>query len=193
MVTVLMVFSITIFSTYSLENSVNQAYVSQISGMTEAINGRYEVSRSVKDVQQIFDYIKNKDERVLELRLYDKQGVVLASSEREWIGQTLENKSIRIPEQDTTLIERLPRGFELVPRLRLLAPLQEDDVVVGVVDVLLDTTEESNIVSKRVRLIIALGVISAALLLLVLWFVIRRIIIVPLMQLREIGVKGFSV
>jgi two-component system NtrC family sensor kinase len=184
-VTVIMVALIIIFSTYSLKNSVNQAYVSQISGMTEAINGRYEESRSVADVQSIFDYIIHKDNRVIELRLYNRQGLILASSDRGWIGQTINSQEIRIPEKETTLIDRSPKELENIPRLRLLAPLQEDNNVVGVVDVLLDTTEESNIVSHRVTLIVVSGVISAVLLLLLLWLIIRRIVILPLLHLRE--------
>jgi two-component system NtrC family sensor kinase len=187
-VTVLMMSSIIIYAALSLQNSVKQAYVSQISGMTVAINGRYEESRSVDEVQQIFDYIKYKNSRVLRLTLYNKQGVILASSERERIGQTLAG-SIHIPEQDKTLVERLPMTSDRMPKMQLLAPLQEDGKVVGVVDVLFDSSEESDLVSKRVTLLVAVGTISAALLLVVLWLVIRSIVIIPLMHLREAAVK----
>ncbi|MEI7027518.1 HAMP domain-containing sensor histidine kinase [Paenibacillus sp. y28] len=189
LVTVIMVSLIVIFSAYTLENSVKQAYVSQINGMTEAINGRYEQSRSTEEVQQIFDYIQNKDNRVLELRLYDTTGRILASSDRYWIGKTLSPIETVIPAQDKTIIDRSPVGLEEeVPGLRLLAPLQEDGKVVGVVDVLLDTTEEANIVSGTISFIIAASALSAVLLLVVLWLAIRRIVILPLMRLREAAV-----
>ena len=63
--------------------------------MTIAINGRYEESKSITDVQQIFDYIKYKNNRVLEMKLYDKQGKILCASQREELELIYESQSYR--------------------------------------------------------------------------------------------------
>jgi hypothetical protein len=69
------------FDSYSLRKSVEETYVSQLNGITIAINGRYEESHSVKDVQQIFDYIQYKNKNVIKLTLYG-DNAVRASTDR---------------------------------------------------------------------------------------------------------------
>ena len=80
-VTVLMTSIIVWFDTYSLRKSVEETYVSQLDGMKTAINGRYEESHNIADVQQIFDYIQYKESKRSQLTLYGKQKV-LASTDR---------------------------------------------------------------------------------------------------------------
>lgn len=177
-----------VIDTVNLQKSVEQAYVSQISGMTVAINGRYEESRSVHDVQQIFDYIKYKNKQVYQLILYDKQGLILASSQRDWVGKQMNSKNPVIPEQDKTFVERIPKKQMGMPIVRLVAPLQEDGSVIGAVEVLYDSSEESDLVTKRIVFSILAGLSSAILLMVILWLILRNIVILPLMRLREAAV-----
>jgi two-component system NtrC family sensor kinase len=186
--TFLMVSLIMVIDTISLQNSVKQAYVSQISGMTVAINGRYEESRSVQDVQQIFDYIKFKNERVFQLTLYNKQKVILASSHRDQVGKLVPQNDFQIPEPDKTIVERLPKSRNGIPIVRLVAPLQEDGAVVGAVEVLFDSSEESNLVAKQITFSVLVGIAAAILLLVILWLILRNIVIQPLMKIREAAV-----
>jgi len=174
--------------TMSLNNAVKQANVSQISGMTIAINGRYEESRSVQDVQQIFDYIKYKNKRVLALKLYNKEGLILASSNRNEINRSLAPDEVRLPQQDTTLVDRLPMNIRGIPTIRLIAPLLEDGNVVGAVEVLFDNAEEAALVKRRVTSNVIVGAVSAGVLLVMLWLIIRQIVIVPLTRLRQAAV-----
>jgi two-component system NtrC family sensor kinase len=187
--TLLMVSLITIFDTVSLQNSVKQAYVSQISGITVTVNGKYEESRSVQDVQQMFDYIKFKNQRVYLLTLYNKQGVILASSDRDRVGQPMKSGDITIPEQDKTVVERLPKNENAIPIVRLVAPLQEDGAVVGAVEVLFDSSEESVLVTKQLTFSVLVGLTAAIILLIILWLILRNIVILPLMKIREAAVN----
>jgi two-component system NtrC family sensor kinase len=187
--TLLMVSLIMIIDTVSLQNSVKEAYVSQISGMTVAINGKYEESRKVEDVQQIFDYIKFKNQQVIQLTHYNKEGKILASSHRDWVGQMLDMKDYQIPESDRTIVERLPKNKNGIPIVRLVAPLQEDGDVVGAVEVLFDSSAESNLLAKRVTFSIVVGIVAAVALLVILWLILRNIVIKPLMRIREAAIS----
>jgi two-component system NtrC family sensor kinase len=180
---------IMIIDTMSLQNSVKEAYVSQISGMTVAINGKYEESRKVEDVQQIFDYIKFKNQQVIQLTLYNKSGVILASSHRDRVGESLNMKNYQIPEHDKTLVERQPKGQDGIPIVRLVSPLQEDGDVVGAVEVLFDSSAESNLVAKRVTYSVVVGFVAAVALLVILWLILRNIVINPLMRIREAAIS----
>lgn len=187
-VTVIMISTMMVFDTMSLNQSIKEAYVSQISGMTIAINGRYEESRSVSDVQQIFDYIQYKNNRVLEMKLYSKDGAILAASDREQVGKRLDSSSIIIPKQDKTIVDRLPMAQSDKPVVRLIAPLQEDGVVVGAVEVIFDSSEETLLLKKRTKLILAVGISIAIILSILLWLILRTIVIRPLSKLREAAV-----
>lgn len=187
-VTVGMISTMMVFDTFSLNQSIREAYVSQISGMTIAINGRYEESKSITDIQQIFDYIKYKNKRVLEMKLYDKQGKILAASQREEVGTYMKANHIVIPEQDNTIVDRVPMAERDMPIVRLTAPLQEDGVVVGAVEVIIDSSEEELLLQHRSNLILIVGLSIAILLSALLWLIIRVIVIRPLSRLREAAV-----
>ncbi|MCY9665449.1 HAMP domain-containing histidine kinase [Paenibacillus alginolyticus] len=184
-VTVSMLSTMLIFDTISLNQSIREAYVSQISGMTIAINGRYEESRSVTDVQQIFDYIQYKNTRVLEMKLYDKQGLVLAASKRSEVGNHMPLSRVVVPKQDQTIVDRVPMAETDKPVVRLTAPLQEDGLVVGAVEVIFDSSEEAALLTKRTKLILIVGLIVAIVMSTLLWLILRRIVIRPLSRLRE--------
>ncbi|MBP1961664.1 sensor histidine kinase [Paenibacillus aceris] len=188
-VTVVMISTMMVFDTISLNQSIKEAYVSQISGMTIAINGRYEESRSVTDVQQIFDYIQYKNSRVLELKLYSIEGVVLAASDRAEVGKRLDPVSVIIPKQDKTIIDHLPTmAHSDKPVVRLIAPLQEDGAVVGAVEVIFDSSEEAALFKERTKLILVVGISIAIILSVLIWLILRKIVIRPLSKLREAAV-----
>ncbi|MDQ0888410.1 two-component system NtrC family sensor kinase [Paenibacillus sp. V4I9] len=184
-VTVSMLSTMMVFDTISLNQSIREAYVSQISGMTIAINGRYEESRSITDVQQIFDYIQYKNTRVLEMKLYDKQGVILAASNRSEVSNHMPISRVVIPKQDQTIVDRVPMAQTDKPVVRLTAPLQEDGLVVGAVEVIFDSSEEAALLTKRTNLILIVGVSVAIVMSTLLWLILRRIVIRPLSRLRE--------
>lgn len=184
-VTVSMLSTMMVFDTISLNQSIREAYVSQISGMTIAINGRYEESRSVTDVQQIFDYIQYKNTRVLEMKLYDTQGDILAASNRSEVGNHMPLASVIIPKQDQTIVDRVPMAQTDKPVVRLTAPLQEDGLVVGAVEVIFDSSEEAALLTKRTKLILIVGISVAIVMSTLLWLILRRIVIRPLSRLRE--------
>ncbi|MDD9267971.1 ATP-binding protein [Paenibacillus sp. GCM10023248] len=187
-VTVVMISTMMVFDTMSLNRSIKEAYVSQISGMTIAINGRYEESRSISDVQQIFDYIEYKNDRVIEMKLYNKEGTILAASNRSEVGRKLPASSVVIPNQDQTIVDRLPIEENDRPVVRLTAPLQEDGLVVGAVEVIFDSSEETALLEKRTKLILIVGISIAVILSVLLWLILRRIVIRPLSRLREAAV-----
>ncbi|MDR6549786.1 HAMP domain-containing sensor histidine kinase [Paenibacillus qinlingensis] len=184
-VTAGMISTMMVFDTISLNQSIREAYVSQISGMTIAINGRYEESRSITDIQQIFDYIQYKNNRVLDMKLYDKQGKILAASERKEIGTILNETKIVIPKQDQTIVDRIPIAENKKPIVRLTAPLQEDGAVVGAVEVIFDSSEEELLLKQRTKLILIVGLSIAIILSVLLWLILRVIVIRPLSLLRE--------
>ncbi|OPH57530.1 hypothetical protein BC351_03110 [Paenibacillus ferrarius] len=188
-VTVSMISTMMVFDTMSLNQSIRQAYVSQISGMTMAINGRYEESRSVTDVQQIFDYIQYKNTRVLEMKLYNKEGQILAASNRKEVGKHMYPANIVIPKQDQTIVDRVPMELSDKPIVRLTAPLQEDGMVVGAVEVIFDSSEEAQLLKDRTKLIFIVGISIAVGLSALLWLILRLIVIRPLSRLREAAVR----
>ncbi|MNI13814.1 Sensor protein ZraS [compost metagenome] len=188
-VTILMMSVVVAFDSFSLQESVKKAYVSQISGMTIAINGHYEESRSVANVQQIFDYIQYKNEDVISLTLNNKEGTILASTLRERIGKNVVGPDLRIPSADQTFIDRLPIHNQEIPRVRVVAPLLEDGMVAGAVEVLLNSSEETSLVHQRVSLIITVSVAASLVMIIALWLILRRIVIVPLMALRQAAIN----
>jgi len=187
-VTVVMLSTMIAFDTISINQSIRQAYVSQISGITLAINGRYEESRSIQDVQQIFDYIQYKNARVLDMKLYNKEGHILAASNRTEVGKTMNERMFTIPNQDQTIVDRLPMEKSSKPVVRLIAPLQEDGTVVGAVEIIFDSSEETALLNDRRKLIVIVGIIDAILLSVLLWIILRKIVLGPLKRLREAAI-----
>jgi signal transduction histidine kinase len=172
------------FDTYTLRKSVEETYVSQLNGMTTAINGRYEESHSFKDVQQIFDYIQYKNPNVLQLTLYGKQ-TVLASTQREKVGTPSSAEMLNIIQLDETLVYQIRNEQDGIPKDRLTAPLKEDGVTFGAIELLINTSESSRLINDRIRTIIIVGLSITILLLITLSFIIRKLLIYPLLRIRE--------
>ncbi|WP_199616101.1 sensor histidine kinase [Paenibacillus alkalitolerans] len=187
-VTIAMMSVIVGFDSYSLQKSVEETYISQLHGITTAINGRYEESHSIEDVQQIFDYIQYKEENVLQLTLFGKEEV-LASNDRDLIGQPSPEGLLQSLEASSVLVSPIQRDAGGISKVRLTAPLKEDGVTVGAIELLLNASENTALIQNRIRLIIAVGVSATALLLAVLSFIIRKLLIKPLMTIREAAVS----
>lgn len=183
MVTVAMMSVIVAFDSYSLQKSVEETYVSQLNGMTIAINGRYEESHDKQDVQQIFDYIQYRNKNVLQLTLYGEDEV-LASTDRERIGSPSPSGLLKELESDEMLVTHL-RGDDGTPIDRLTAPLKEDGITIGAIELLLNTSDSAALIKHRVLFIIIVGLFITILLLAALGVIIRRLLIKPLMKLRE--------
>jgi two-component system, NtrC family, sensor kinase len=187
-VTVVMMSVIVSFDSYSLQMSVEETYVSQLNGMTTAINGRYEESHSFEDVQQIFDYIQYKNKEVLQLTLYGNQSV-LASTDRARIGlpsppelqENLHNLDIHV--------DHLFKSMDGIPTGLLTAPLKEDGATVGAIELLLNTSENAALIKKRILFSVLVGLTITLLLLLALSFIIRKLLIHPLLRIREAAVS----
>lgn len=122
------------------------------------------------------------------MKLYSKDGAILAASDREQVGKQLDSSNIIIPKQDKTIVDRLPMAQSEKPVVRLIAPLQEDGVVVGAVEVIFDSSEETVLLKKRTKLILAVGISIAIILSILLWLILRTIVIRPLSKLREAAV-----
>ncbi|MFD2611238.1 sensor histidine kinase [Paenibacillus gansuensis] len=187
-VTILTMSVIVGFDSYSLQRSVEETYVSQLEGMTTAINGRYEESHSFKDVQQIFDYIQYKNSKVLQLTLYG-QNEVHASTDRSRIGDKTPIGLIRQMEKDQATVIHLHDPATEIPIDRLTAPLKEDGATIGAIELILDTSENYALVRNRITFNIAVALTSTALLLIALWFIIRKLVIHPLLRIRAAAVS----
>jgi two-component system, NtrC family, sensor kinase len=183
-VTISMMSVIVWFDSYSLQKSVEETYVSQLNGMTTAINGRYEESHQTKDVQQIFDYIQFRNTNVLQLTLYGKDEV-LASTDRKLIGNRTPPELISQLKTKEMLVDHLQRDKDGIPVDRLTAPLKEDGQTIGAIELLLNTSDSAALIKNRILLIIIVGLSITLLLLLALSGIIRRLLIKPLMKLRE--------
>lgn len=187
-VTVAMMSVIVWFDTYSLRKSVEETYVRQLDGMTTAINGRYEESHSLKDVQQIFDYIQYKNEDVLQLTLFGEEEIQ-ASTDRSRIGQPSPPGLLGLLEGDRTLVEHLDDEADGIPKDRLTAPLKEDGATVGAIELLIDTSDSKALIRTRVQIIIVVGLGITVLLLLSLSYIIRKLLLRPLLKLRTAAVS----
>jgi len=176
------------FDSYSLERSVRETYISQLDGMTTAINGRYEESHSIEDVQQIFDYIQYKNVNVLNLTLYGEREV-LASTDRSRVGEPTPPNLVKSLTVSGTLVEKFRDGNG-TPVNRLKAPLMEDGIIIGAIELLLDTSDSEALIRHRTLLIIAVGFASAVILLLALAYIIRRMLIKPLMIIRQAALSA---
>ncbi|WP_156158004.1 sensor histidine kinase [Gordoniibacillus kamchatkensis] len=187
-VTVLMMAALVSFDSYSLRRSVEEAYVSQLDGITTAINGRYEESHAIQDVQQIFDYIQYKNENVLQLTLYGKQHI-LASTDRSLIGKPTPPELSPTLQNDLKLVSHSVSGKDDIPKVRLTAPLKEDGATVGAIELTVNTSANTELIQKRTQLIIAAGLAITLLLVITLWLIIRKLLIRPLMKIREAAIS----
>ncbi|MBO9610930.1 MAG: HAMP domain-containing protein, partial [Paenibacillaceae bacterium] len=185
-VTILLTAIIVAFDSYSLRQTVEETYVSQLKGITAAINGRYEESHSIEDVQQIFDYIQYKDDNVIALTLIGNNGKVLASTNRPMIGTSppLDNMSETM-EQRENMVFHIKGDRDGIPKVRLLAPMFEDGTTIGVVEIFLNSSHEETVINERVRLIVVFASCICLLLLGMLSFIIQKMLIAPLMTLRK--------
>ncbi|MFC0186889.1 diguanylate cyclase [Fictibacillus aquaticus] len=175
------------YDTYSLQSAVKETYVSQLKGITTTINGRYEESHVIEDVQQTFDYIKHREDKVLMLTLHlsEKQGDrVMASTDRGNIGKHTPGELRPSYKDGKTLIAHL-NNKNGEPYVRLVAPLIEDGLPIGAIELLLDSSEEQLIVQKQLQKSIIVGITIALLLLFVLWWFIRRLLVMPLLHLQQ--------
>jgi two-component system NtrC family sensor kinase len=179
---------IVIFDSYSLQKSVEETYVGQLEGITTAINGRYEESHSVEDVQQIFDYIQYKKENVVQLTLYGTNDI-LASTDRSRIGSTTPSELLDALKLDQTLISHIHNDADGVDKVLLKAPLKEDGATVGAIELLLNTTNETILIEERIKLIIMVGLGITILLLVTLWLIIRKLLILPLLKIRKAAIS----
>lgn len=189
-VTILMMSIIVAFDSYSLQKSVEETYVSQLDGMTTAINGRYEESHSFQDVQQIFDYIQYKENDVLQLTLYGVDEI-LVSTDRDLIGQPSPPEILdHLQNADNeTLVTHIRKDRDGLPKARLTAALKEDGQTVGAIELLISTSESTALIKDRIQFIIGVGLIITILLLITLSLIIRKMLIRPLMKLREAAVS----
>lgn len=187
-VTVCMMSVIVWFDTYTLRKSVEETYVSQLDGMTTAINGRYEESHSIKDVQQIFDYIQYKNPEVLQLTLYGEDSIQ-ASTDRDLIGQASPPNLLSLFENNRTLVAHLNHESDGIPKDRLTAPLKEDGITIGAIELLIDTSDSKALIRTRAQIIIVVGLTITIMLLLTLSFIIRKLLLRPLLKLRAAAVS----
>lgn len=178
------------FDAYSLRKSVQETYVSQLDGMTTAINGRYEESHSMQDVQQIFDYIQYKNNNVLQLTLHGEEEI-LVSTDRSLIGKpSPPNLLDKLRNADNgTLVVHLHGDADGIPKDRLTAPLMEDGVTIGAIELLMNVSESAALIRNRVQFIIIVGLLIAMLLLVALSVIIRKMLIRPLLQIREAAIS----
>lgn len=187
-VTVAMMAIIVWFDTYSLRKSVEETYVGQLDGMTTAINGRYEESHDIQDVQQIFDYIQYKNPNVLQLTLFGKQQVQ-AATDRSRIGEPSPADLLDRLAVDNTLVAHLRNEADGVPKDRLTAPLREDGVTIGAIELLVDTSDSMALIRKRVQIIVIVGLGITIALLLSLSYIIRKLLLRPLLNIRSAAVS----
>ncbi|RKP46734.1 sensor histidine kinase [Cohnella endophytica] len=185
-ITVVLMSVIVWFDSYSLQRSVEETYVSQLNGMTTAINGRYEESHNIEDVQQIFDYIQYKNGNVLQLTLYGKDKV-LASTGRDLVGKPSPPGFLNslLLAKNETLVEHIRHDADGIPKDKLMTSLKEDGVTIGAIELLLDTSENTNLIRNRITFIIVVGLSIAIILLVSLSLIIRKLLIRPLLRLRE--------
>lgn len=185
-VIILTISTIVLQGSYTLRDAVKETYVSQLKGMTTAINGRYEENRSINDVQQTFDYIKHREENVLELNLYtsiEGKHQIAASTNRSKIGKDIDQDLAPTFQEGKTMVAHFKQNG--VFKVRLVSPLLEDGVVTGAIELCLDNTDDMKLVNQRILFTVFGGLAISIVLLVVLWFIIRRLLVLPLLTIRE--------
>ncbi|WP_246942991.1 diguanylate cyclase [Bacillus pinisoli] len=182
--------SIVLFNSYTLYNAVRETNVNQLKGITTAINGRYEEARSIKDVQQIFDYIKHRQDNVLALNLHmevkDRYEVVASTDRNDLERSTPEILSPTYLSGKTMVAHVNDQG---VKKVRIVAPLITDGETSGAIELILDSTEELEAANKKIILTILVAGAVSIVLLVFLSFIIRRLLVQPLLTLREAAVS----
>ncbi|MCC2683267.1 MAG: hypothetical protein K0R75_166 [Paenibacillaceae bacterium] len=187
--TTLMISLLVYYNVNSLSNSVREAYVSQLNGITTAINAEYEESHSISKIQQVFDYIASKNQRILRLTLHGMQGQVLASTDRDLIGDLVTPEILDYLRRDLTVITRAEDGDDNVPKVRIYAPFKEDGNSIGAIELLLNSKDEVDLIAKRGWWIASVGVAVSLLYMVALMLIIRRLLVRPLMNLRSAAVS----
>ncbi|MFZ3589639.1 diguanylate cyclase [Bacillus sp. DJP31] len=177
---------VVLFNSYTFHQAVKETYVSQLKGITTAINGRYEESRSIVDVQQILDYIKHREENILELTLHvrtEGNHIIGASTNRDLEGNV--SASVLNPSliSGKTMVAHM--DSERVKKVRLVAPLIEDGQATGAIELYINNTDDIAAVNHKIFLTIVVGATIGVILLILLWFIIRRLLVLPLLTLRE--------
>ncbi|WP_409252391.1 diguanylate cyclase [Bacillus sp. SCS-153A] len=179
-----------IFNSYTFNDAVKKTYVSQLKGITTTINGGYEESRSIENVQTIFDYIKHREKNVLKLSLHvmkENRHTIMASTDRSSIGMNSpEALSLAFESGETLIAHSEVQDTHLV---RMVAPLLEDGMTVGAIEIYLDDSKEIALIQNRIMLITIVGLIISLVLIILLSVIIRRLLVLPLMTLREAAVS----
>ncbi|XEC95151.1 sensor histidine kinase [Paenibacillus tarimensis] len=186
-ITVIMTGLIVTFHGLDLQQSVRQTMFSQLTGISTAINARYEESHSIYDVQQMFDYIQLRDSNVLDLTLHKIDGKIHASTDRSKLGTDSPDYVERTLTESKAFVQRQPARDGLSP-VRLMAPLFEDGATVGVVELVLNASREEVLIGQKVKTAIVIALLCSAAFLIIFWFVLQRIIIKPLYKLRQAAV-----
>ncbi|WP_409346983.1 sensor histidine kinase [Paenibacillus sp. MBLB4367] len=184
-ITIVMMTCVIWFTSIVLRQSVEETYNGQLQGMTIAINGRYEESHVLQDVQQIFDYIQYKNKKVIELTLHGMDGSILASTDRAKIGLPSKTSVLEQARTDKSLVTRINHDGDGIPKAQLVAPLKEDGTTVGAIVLLLDTSEETKLVASQIRTIAWVCFLIGVVMLVLLLFMIRKLLIRPLLRLRQ--------
>jgi diguanylate cyclase (GGDEF)-like protein/putative nucleotidyltransferase with HDIG domain len=186
--TVIIIFvAVTIsFEAFTFNDTVKKTYISQLEGITTSINGRYEESRSIEDVQQIFDYINHREEDILKLNLHVKKGhehLVLASTERRLIGKKTPEILSATTIEGKTMVSHIEDNEQHI--VRLVAPLLEDGMTIGAIELYIDNTKEFLVVKDRIISIAAVGITIGIIMLVALWIIIKHLLVLPLLTIRE--------
>lgn len=183
-VTVALTGTIVTFNAQALQQSVRQTFFSQLTAITTAINARYEESHSIDDVQQMFDYIQLRDNKVLELTLHRIDGKIRASTDRAKIGQTTPTYVHRTLNESKAYVDQETWNGD-DSAVRLTAPLLEDGVTVGVIELLLNSSDEELLIHNKVKTAIVVAILSSVCFLIILWFILRMLLVRPLLMLRQ--------
>ncbi|OZM56661.1 hypothetical protein CIB95_10575 [Lottiidibacillus patelloidae] len=174
------------FETFTFNDTVKKTYISQLKGITTTINGRYEESRSIEDVQQIFDYLKHREVDILQLNLHVKKGekhLVLASTERNLIGTNTPEVLASTTIEGKTMVAHIEDNEQHL--VRLVAPLLEDGMTIGAIELYIDNTKEFLVVKDRILSIAVVGISLGLIMLIALWIIIKHLLVLPLFTLRE--------
>ena len=183
-VIIILAFSFVAFDFYTLRKTVEKTYVAQLEGVATAINGHYEGSHSIEDVQQFLSYIHGKDPNFLQLTLTDTDGTVLASTDSASIGGQSPNDTAGLLERGQSVVSHIKDSGGM-PQVMLLAPMFEDGATIGVLEVLFDSSQEEAIIDKRERWIFIVAWFIILLAVGSLSLIIQRLLIAPLLILRK--------
>lgn len=185
-ITILMMSIVICFDTFMLERTVKNTSMSQLQGMATAINGMYEESHSIEDVQQIFDYIQKENRNVLELVMYGED-VVEAATNRELIGSPSPSDLLDRVRNGQFEVEYIQVGDDDIPKARLTSSLKEEGETIGAIEMTLDVSSNVLLIQKRINMAIFVGLLVTILLMSLLSLGIRHLVITPLHRIREVA------